>query len=132
MSLISRRVTEYQFTLHTAATALATPSGASAGGAVPAAYTAVGFGTGGGAPRKWLIKIDGSTTIALTNAILCRYDAVDAVWRQVAILVATINLESGLGYEAIVEDVGGGSRYALKGTLSAGNVTVQMLPMDTY
>lgn len=129
MKHVSRRMGEYEITLASAAGTLTAPSAATDGVAVPAAYAAA-YGTRGSAPRKWLLSVDGSTTISMTSGKLYRYDAAAAKWRAVATLATPIALTSAIGYEVVLEDIGGGSRYAISATLDTGNVTVKLTPMD--
>lgn len=124
MSDLIRRQTEHEFTLHDAATVLAAPSGATAGGALP---------TMTDKPRDWALSIDfGTTGASLTNGVLCAYDATDAKWRAIATLHQGLAItdDGGVGWEDTFRDLAAaGTRFAVKGAISAGTVTIKLRPL---
>ena len=130
MQEVAIRMTEYEFTLHSAATSLSAPSGVTSG-AAPSSDYLTKYPVGGTAPRYWILKIDGSTSLTLSSAKLCRYDTAMTTWRVVADINdgRDITLTSTLGYEFLYEHIGGGGRYAVQGTLSTGNVTIKLVPV---
>lgn len=120
---MSRQADEFEVTLHTAATALATPT------------TGVALHEdcfhGSSSPRGWILSIDFSTTATLTDGKLCRKHG--AAMRVIAVLNDgnVISGESGLGFEQLLQDIGGdpADLYAVKGTISTGNVTIKLRPV---
>jgi len=117
------RDTDNAVTLHTAASSLAAPSGGGDG----ADLTAIQRGPA--SSQFYLVTIDGSTTLNLTVAWLDVYDG--SAWRRAVNLNggAQIDLTATLGYQEIVE-VADPERAAVEGTLSAGNVTIVITPLE--
>jgi hypothetical protein len=129
MAEISRKMGEAFFYLHsgTSTGSLPAPSTSSDGGAIDAKWLA---GKSGLRDAALSIDCDGTQTIS-AGAELMGYDETDARWRSILVLNDgdAIALTSTNGWERKVYDViGSFSRFAVKGTLSGGNVTIRMKP----
>lgn len=130
MSEFSRKMSEAFFYLYptgTTVSSLPAPTLSTDGGAIDPKWLQ---GLGGLRDAALSIDCDSTQTIA-AGAELMGYDLGDQRWRSILTLNDgnVISLTADNGWERKVYDVlGSFSRFAVKGTLSGGNVTIKMKP----
>ena len=123
MAELISRLPEFEFTLHSAVTSLPAPALVTDGAAMTEMTDK---------PRDWALSIDFSATATLTDGTLCAYDATAGKWRAIAVLNEGVAISgtATLGWEDTFVDIAAaGTRFAIKGTLSTGNVTIKLRPL---
>jgi hypothetical protein len=80
-------------------------------------------------PRVVELTIDGSTNITFSGVQLCGWDG--SKWRIIRDVRdgKDVTLTATLGYAERLVDIGGFTRFALVGTISAGTVTAKLVPI---
>jgi len=136
MSDLVQRLYEYEVTLHSAATLLPAPSAVTDGAALEVT-TPGGRGYDADQSRDWALSVDfGTPGSSLTNGVLCALDSFGDSpadkWRAIAVLNEGLAItdDSGVGWEDTFRDLAAaGTRFCVKGALSAGTVTIKMRPL---